>query len=251
MNAIEGLEFQTNNCGRVVVIKQISTNKVLVRFLDTDNTTTVWIHNLLKGEVRDKLKPSVFGIGICDIRCKYNGIKTDEYLLWVAMLNRCYSEKFHRKNPTYKGCYISDNFKYLSFFSDWCEKQIGYKVVDDNGQTFHLDKDILQKGNKIYSEDNCCFVPREINSLIVKRESMRGELPIGVAFNKQKGKYSSIVSYFGTPTSLGYYDNPLDSFVVYKRAKEQYIKEVAEKWKGKIDSKVYHALLTYEVSFED
>ena len=45
--------------------------------------------------------------------------------------------------------------------------------------------------------------------------------------------------------------NAIDSFAVYKRAKEQHIKEVAEKWKGKIDSKVYHALLTYEVSFED
>lgn len=36
-------------------------------------------------------------------------------------------------------------------------------------------------------------------------------------------------------------------FNVYKREKERYIKEVAKKWKGKIDEKVYEALINWEV----
>ena len=38
---------------------------------------------------------------------------------------------------------------------------------------------------------------------------------------------------------------------VIKEAKEAYIKEVANKWKDKIDPKVYEALMKYEVEITD
>ena len=34
-------------------------------------------------------------------------------------------------------------------------------------------------------------------------------------------------------------------------SKESYIKEMAEIWKGRIDERVYQALLTYEVHIDD
>ena len=45
---------------------------------------------------------------------------------------------------------------------------------------WELDKDILVKGNKIYSPDTCCFVPKEVNTVFTKRQSKRGDYPIGV-----------------------------------------------------------------------
>ena len=48
-----------------------------------------------------------------------------------------------------------------------------------------LDKDILIKGNKIYSQDTCIFVPKAINSLFTNRKRFRGEYPIGVYKGKK------------------------------------------------------------------
>ena len=40
-------------------------------------------------------------------------------------------------------------------------------------------------------------------------------------------------------------------FNAYKQAKESFIKEQAEKWKGKIDNTAYKALMDYEVDITD
>ena len=50
---------------------------------------------------------------------------------------------------------------------------------------------------------------------------------------------------------MGSYYTENEAFQAYKQAKEAYIKEVAEKWGGKIDDKVYQALLTYQVETTD
>ena len=39
-------------------------------------------------------------------------------------------------------------------------------------------------------------------------------------------------------------------FKVYKNAKEAHIKSLADKWKGKIDEKVYSALINWEVGVD-
>ena len=46
---------------------------------------------------------------------------------------------------------------------------------------------------------------------------------------------------------LGYYNTPEEAFLVYKEAKEKRIKEVANKWKGKISDNVYEALINWHV----
>ena len=39
--------------------------------------------------------------------------------------------------------------------------------------------------------------------------------------------------------------------VSYKDAKESFVKEQAEKWKGKIDPRAYKALMNYQVEITD
>ena len=175
---------------------------------------------------------------------------TKEYKLWKGMLERCYSEIYYSRH-TYIGCTISENFKSYTFFYEWYQKQVGVFDKDSNGHCFEIDKDILIKGNKLYSEDTCVFVPAKINAMLIGCKSARGLSPIGTHLVKKLGKYEAYARIDGVRTSLGYYDTSLEAFSVYKAAKESYIKQVAEQYKSQIDPRAYKALLEYEVNIED
>ena len=74
-----------------------------------------------------------------------------EYQLWQDMLERCFSEKYQTRQPTYKDCNVSNNFLNYSYFYEWCQEQIGFGKVDEKGRSWCLDKDLLFVGNKTYS----------------------------------------------------------------------------------------------------
>ena len=48
--------------------------------------------------------------------------------------------------------------------------------------------------------------------------------------------------------TLGQFKTCEEAFQAYKVAKESYIKEVANKWKGKLTKETYSAMLNYVVS---
>lgn len=50
---------------------------------------------------------------------------------------------------------------------------------------------------------------------------------------------------------MGYSNTEYEAFILYKIAKECNIREIAEKWKGKIDDKVYQALLEWKIEITD
>lgn len=173
--------------------------------------------------------------------------KTDEYCLWYDMLKRCYNKKYLERTKTYHGCSINNNFLNYTYFYEWCNRQIGFGL-----EGWQLDKDILIKGNKIYSETACAFVPMEINTLFTKTTSKRGIFPIGVYYNKEKGKFVAQCNFnIGSQTYLGSFNTPLEAFDVYKKHKELYIKQVADKYKAVIDHRVYEAMYHYEVEITD
>ena len=181
----------------------------------------------------------------------YPAVKTKEHALWRSMLSRCYAERNLLLKPAYRGCSVSDNFKDYTYFYEWCNTQMGFKTCDENGRMFALDKDLLHKGNKFYSEDTCVFIPMEINNLIVKSESLRGEYPIGVRYDKERDKYQANMWVDNKHKFLGRYDTVKEAFSKYKQSKEQHIKVVAEKWKGLIDYRAYEALMKYQVEITD
>ena len=113
-----------------------------------------------------------------------NGVHTKEYYLWNGMLRRCYSDALKKRCPTYRDCEVSDEFKSYEYFYEWCNKQIGFSNKD-----WHLDKDLLTKGNKVYSENTCVFIPKEINLMLIKSTASRGEHLIGVYWNKKDNAF--------------------------------------------------------------
>ena len=237
------------NSGDFKILKYNDSANVEIQFLNTRFETTVQLGNIKSGKVKDPYLPSVRGVGILGTKCpsKINGVKTKEHVLWSNMLERCYNDVYKKQRPTYEGCEVSDNFKSYEYFYEWCNEQIGF-----GNQDWHLDKDLLVKGDKVYSEDSCVFLPQEINSLLVKSNASRGEHLIGVCWDKVKKAFKAQVGKNkGKSEYLGYFNTELEAFNAYKEAKESFIKEQAEKWKGKIDERAYNALVNYTVNIDD
>ena len=248
----EGNVFETKFGNSFIVTKYVNRGEIHIKFLDTGYETTTDRANIARGSIRDRLTPSAFGVGIIGAEAsRVNGILEREAILWRSMLQRCYSEKSQARRQTYKDCTVSDNFKYYPYFKDWCNNQIGFSSFDTNGNPFELDKDILVKGNKVYSEDTCSFIPPEINKLLIKCNASRGDTPIGVHYSKTKKNFQVGCHINGKLIHLSYYTCPKLAFLAYKEAKETNIKDVANKWKDKIDPRVYEALINWKVEIDD
>ncbi len=144
------------------------------------------------------------------------------------------------------GCSVSENFKSFQFFAEWCNKQIGFK-----NKGWHLDKDILLRGNKVYSEDNCVFVPHEVNTAFLSCTVNRGEYPVGSSLHKKTGKLSVKVRLGNRSEYLGLFSTREGAFLAYKQAKESYIVELANKFINDVDRRVYEALINWRVRIDD
>ena len=117
---------------------------------------------------------SVCGVGCLGLmsdgtrpRTKINGKRTREYEVWKSMLNRCYSEKSLKRNPTYKDCYVCDRWLCFANFLEDLPLIEGYELWRDNpNQRISLDKDLKQQGikNKVYSLETCCFISSSDNN---------------------------------------------------------------------------------------
>lgn len=204
-----------------------------------------------KGKIKNPMTPTVYGVGYFGIgkfkSIDENGKITKCYNAWLNMLKRCYDTKWQEKHPTYKGCKVCEEWHNFQVFAEWYYSNF-YEI--ENNEQMTLDKDILKKGNKIYSPESCIFVPQFINKLFTKCDKTRGNLPIGVS--KHRNKFQAHLSKGnGKRIRLGTYTAPNEAFRAYKKAKEQYIKEVAEKYKGKIPYKLYQAMMNYEVKIDD
>ena len=173
------------------------------------------------------------------------------FVLWTNILRRSYSKEFLKTKPTYKGVTVCKEWHNFQNFAKWFYDQEFSNTKDESGRSYHLDKDILSCGSKVYSPETCCFVPQDLNSLLLTRGKCRGDHPIGVQ-RISSGKFVSQIRKNGGKTvHLGTFSTPEEAFQAYKKAKEAYVKEVVERWKGRVDSKVYKALLNYEVSIND
>ena len=194
----------------------------------------------------------VQGVGVNDspiLTTLEDGTRDPSYMKWKGILNRVYSKKALIQQPCYFNSTVSEDFLIFSKFKDWHVNQVGYGEVG-----YDVDKDLLVKGNSVYSPSTCVLLPKEINLFMIKRISSGcaiNPLPIGVYYHKTNKKYRSQINDNGKRKSLGYFKTPEEAFYAYKEAKEQQAKSLANKWKGKIDERAYEALLNYTVDIED
>lgn len=164
--------------------------------------------------------------------------------IWNSLVQRCKEgSKTKEELPTYLD--VENHFKDFQDFMNWATCQTGYH------EGFDLDKDILVKGNRIYSKETCVFVPHEINMFFVLQKKKRGLYPIGVTKRKDCIGFCAQGRINGKTVNLGQYPTPHEAFLVHKKFKEDRAKELAEKWRGRIDPRVYAALYNFDVEITD
>lgn len=157
-----GAKFPTNSCGYLVVTHYEDNEHVHVQFEATGTERTARTCHIREGKVNDPYSPSAFGVGYLGVgkyQGNHNKQETPAYSAWYAMLGRCYSESFQARNPSYIGCSVDPMWHNFQNFAEWYESN-----YPTDGKRYQLDKDILVKGNKIYSPSTCKFVTNQENS---------------------------------------------------------------------------------------
>lgn len=247
-----GLE-RHNNFGSKMIITRSNTSKDIdIYFPQYDWTyKNSSMEAFKKGKVKCPYERRYCGVGyigegehkVCE-----NGKDTHIYKVWIGMLKRCYDENANRYDLYGgSGATVCEEWHNFQNFAEWYEENY-YQVGNER---MEIDKDILIKGNKIYSPQTCIIVPRTINSLFVKSNSIRGDYPIGVSKGRTEGKFAVRCNYRGREKGLGEYFTIKEAFNVYKYFKENYIKEVADEYKPYIPKELYDAMYRYEVEITD
>lgn len=235
--------FESEKYGKYEVIKISNNARSYIRFINTGSIRIAWNNKIKTLKVRDYMYPDVLGVGYLGFDFDEKIVNTKSYRKWYKMLERCYNYNYLIKEPSYIGCFVCEEWKSYYNFKKWFDEN----YIDG----CELDKDILFKGNKIYSPNTCCFVPKNINNLLTKSNSSRGRFPIGVSFDNSTDRFKAIICKNGKNVTLGRYNTPEEAFLVYKQAKEAWIKEVANKWKDKLADNAYEALMNYQVEITD
>lgn len=235
-----GKIFKTNQCGDVLVVDYVDYKNVIIKFQD-GTVVPCRSGDLLNGEVRNPMQPEFRGVGFIGIG-QYN-FKSRAGLKWATMMQRCYDKKYLAKKPTYIGCSVEHSWHNLQNFAEWYEK------LKYNEPNWELDKDLLIRGNKIYSEETCVMLPREINSAInIHTLSKKSGLPAGVTTINSKGKFRAQCHVGGkqersrVSTSIDY------CFQWYREKKLEELAKLAEYWKEHLDPRAYEAILKFEVT---
>lgn len=235
--------YKTNEGEIFKVIKLDGYYKNLIEFQDELKYQRVAnLGHIRNGTLKNPNKKIVQGVGYFGVG-KYTG-NTVEYSTWHDMISRCYSEHYIKKRPAYKGCTVCDEWHNFQVFAEWYTKQDFY------GLGYHLDKDILFRGNKIYSPETCCLVPREINTVVITTQRKSSKLPTGVRATRG-GKFVAKIKSKGLSKHIGTFDTPIDAHKAYIIKKKSLILETAILFKDKIEDRVYQALVNWEFSMEE
>lgn len=233
----EGCEFE--------IIKCTNNHNCDIRFNDSHKHIIKGLSygNIKNGQVKNPYHPSVAGVGYIGVG-KYdrtvNGKSTIAYRTWLSMIDRSYAEKSQNKYPAYNLVTVCDNWHNYQNFAEWHEKN--YIVGSE------LDKDFLCYGNKIYSPDTCCFLPKRIN-LIFKAPSKKGKSFIGV-MKVREDAYEVRINKNGVNKYVGSYKNENIASEVYNKERETQIRIQTEVHKDRMSQKIYNLLINYKSSIK-
>lgn len=161
-----GMVVTTKKDGDCKIVEYHNRDHMVAEFNDGTRVKTS-VSQVCRGSIRNPMKPSVRGVGFGGIG-KYNSSNSPiAWAKWGNMFERCYCPKYQSERPSYIGVSIDERWYNFQEFAKWFYNQPFFV------KGWHLDKDLLVKGNRVYGPDTCCLVPNEVNSLTVNHADDR------------------------------------------------------------------------------
>ena len=162
---------------------------------------------------------------------------TDSYIKnrWNLLLNRVNNGV----GNSYRDTKICEEWLDFNNFKSW--------FIENSyaGKQFKLeiDKDLFGNGDKLYSPETCCLLPKSLNILLSSCTSRNEFLP-GVSLTKS-GKYQ-VSSTRNCTVIKKVFDTQEEAFEEFKRFKKESILIAAEAYKFLLPDRIYKALIEFD-----
>ena len=241
-------EIKKMSCGDYAkIVEYNSSLDVVVEFQDENKyTCNAEYWNFARGHVKNPYHKNQYGghVGVGKYNITENRKGTYIYNAWIRVLERSFSENFKQRFPTYKNVTCCDEWLCFQNFAEWYEDN--YYEID--GQSMELDKDWIQFENNIYCPELCVISPSIINVCLSNHDKIKNhELPTGITYHNNK--YQARLSIECERIDLGHYIVLKDAMVAYKKAKIEYVKYLAEKYKQDIPKTLYDSMMCFDERF--
>ena len=196
--------------------------------------------NVRNGEVAYLLHKSMCGVGYTGYGIYLPKTHRKAYVIWGNMLNRCYSEVYLFKYPTYKEVSVHPDWYNFQNFARWFYEESNFR------DGWELDKDLLSGNVKVYSTTTCIFLPKHLNTFIIDVATAADTNTRSIRLRKDTGKYSvrfqcKLVNN-GKTIAGGCFDTEAEAIVKLNEIKNTYLPEIKYFYKDQLPESILDLL---------
>lgn len=222
-----GKTYQSAKCGKFSVLEIVNSTEVKIKFSITGFIRTARAASIARGQVKDPMMPVVYGVGFLgdgNFTATVGRVPTKAYSTWYQMIRRCYDEKSLKRNPNYIGCEVCEEWRNFQNFAEWFNEKAQKSTSDIN-----LDKDILSRGNKVYSPSLCLLVPGVVNKFFISFDRSTGKHLTGATM-RGDGRFEAFCRDFtgNSKFSLGTFDTEIEAHNAWRKKKSEMVTTLAE-----------------------
>jgi len=222
-----GYRFKANCGDYAEVIAYENSVNVTVRF-DCGHERKTRTGDIRRGRVKNHNKKTIYGVGFIgagEYKSRIDGELTKAYSVWSGIMQRCYDISCKAYSSGYSDCSVDSRWHNFQNFAAWHHDNYIYG--------YHLDKDLLVIGNRIYSEDTCIFVPQWVNNLFAN-SSTTGCRPKGDG-------YAAYYAANGKQIHAGMFDCQIEASAHARVMRCNHISEKINT--SALDENIYEAVL--------
>ena len=150
------------------IVRYKRADDITIEFQDKHKFQIDTTYVNFKRSINNPYDPRIYGKGyrgVGEVTYIKDGVTNGVYSIWKNILRRCYDETQRVNNPAYEDCEMCDDWCNYQIFGGW-HRDSWYDVGEGR---MHVDKDILFKGNRLYSPETCILVPQRINMIFMSK----------------------------------------------------------------------------------